>query len=89
MPLEEIGAYVRSGQPIAFIATHNGDMMVYSKIDGILRGMIRPGFEVWAGLKIADVDPRGREENCATVSDKARALGGAVLEALLARGITP
>ena len=36
------------------------------------------------GMKIADIDPRESEyENCFTISDKARAIGGSVLEALL------
>ena len=53
-------------------------------IDGILRGLIRPGSVVGKGLKIGDVDPRGEVSYCATVSEKTRALGGAVLEAILA-----
>jgi xanthine dehydrogenase accessory factor len=38
---------------------------------------------------VADVDPRGRRENCFTVSDKARAIGGGVLEAILSLGGRP
>jgi xanthine dehydrogenase accessory factor len=52
-------------------------------IDGILRGLIREGFQVPVGFKIADIDPRESEkENCFTISDKARCIGGAVLEAV-------
>ena len=53
-------------------------------IDGVLRGLIRPGSEVRKGLKIGDVDPRGIAGYCDTISEKARSLGGAVLEAILA-----
>ncbi|TSK06007.1 MAG: EF2563 family selenium-dependent molybdenum hydroxylase system protein [Geobacter sp.] len=74
-----IGELVAAGEPIGRF----GGVEVRSAIDGVLRGMIRPGAFVKAGVKIGDVDPRGRGEYCATVSEKARALGGAVLEALL------
>lgn len=65
------------------IETPAGRVSVPSPLDGTLRGLIRPGIEVAAGEKIADVDPRGRPEYCRTVSDKARAVAGGVLEALL------
>ena len=36
------------------------------------------------GLKIADIDPRLSEyENCFTISDKARSIGGAVVVAIM------
>ena len=50
---------------------------------GKLRGMIRCGLRVPKGQKLGDVDPRGNVENCYTVSDKATAVGGGVLEAIL------
>jgi len=59
---------------------------VTAAIPGILRGLIRPGTQVGAGLKIGDVDPRDCREHCNTVSDKARAIAGGVLEAILAHG---
>jgi xanthine dehydrogenase accessory factor len=49
-----------------------------------LRGLIADGTEVWKGLKIGDVDPRGIKEYCCTISDKSRAVAGGVLEAILA-----
>lgn len=58
--------------------------MVYASIDGLLRGLIRDGYPVTKGFKIADIDPRIQEyDNCFTISDKARCIGGGVLEALL------
>ena len=53
-------------------------------ISGALRGLIRAGYPVTKGLKIADIDPRPEQAAyCDTVSDKARAIGGGVVEALL------
>ena len=58
--------------------------MVKATIDGLLRGIIRDGYDVKKGLKIADIDPRlNQYNNCFTISDKARSLGGAVLSAIL------
>ena len=63
---------------------------VYASISGILRGLIRDGYPVTKGFKIADIDPRESEyENCFTISDKARCIAGGVLEALLSAGILP
>ena len=53
-----------------------------ASIDGMLRGLLRSDLEVPAGFKIADIDPRGSEADYLTVSDKARAIGGGVLEAV-------
>ena len=55
-----------------------------ASLTGVLRGLIRPGYPVTKGLKIADIDPRASErKNCFTVSDKARCIAGGVLEAIL------
>lgn len=76
----EIGALVRKGQEIARV----GGVPVLATIDGVLRGLIRAGYPVTKGLKIADIDPRAEQvAYCDTVSDKARAIGGGVVEALL------
>lgn len=49
-----------------------------------MRGIIKDGYPVTEGLKIADIDPRESEyANCFTISDKARCIAGSVLEALL------
>lgn len=52
---------------------------------GVLRGLLHDGFEVKAGLKIGDLDPRCEPRFCSLVSDKALAIGGGVLEAILSR----
>ena len=60
-----------------------GGQTIVSEIDGVLRGLIREGSLVRKGVKIGDIDPRGDTGYCHIVSDKARALGGAVLEAVM------
>jgi len=49
----------------------------------VLRGLLADGLVVKEGRKVGDVDPRGVREHCFTISDKARALGGGALEAIL------
>ncbi len=76
----DIGAQVTQGQIIGLI----GDTEVRATISGVLRGIIREGYPVAMGLKIADIDPRPEQAAyCDTVSDKASAIAGGVLEALL------
>ncbi len=60
-------------------------MKIISPIAGVLRGIIRDGVQVTKGLKIGDVDPRDDPSACFLVSDKALAIGGAVLEAILSK----
>lgn len=75
---------VERGQTIAFVETENGKVPVPATLSGLLRGLIRDGYPVTQGLKIADIDPRIEEfDNCFTISDKARCIAGGVLEAIL------
>lgn len=74
-----IGTQVRSGD---VAGTVNGKPMRCT-IDGVLRGLLADGTPVHKGMKSGDVDPRCHEEYCYTASDKALAVGGGVLEALL------
>lgn len=75
---------VHKGQTIAVVETESGDIPVTATLDGLLRGLIRDGYPVTQGFKIADIDPRMEEyENCFTVSDKARCIAGGALEAIL------
>jgi xanthine dehydrogenase accessory factor len=73
------------GDPVARgeLVGRVGEAEVRASIDGVLRGLIRPGSQVSRGLKIGDIDPRGGAVRFDTVSDKARTLGGAVLECIL------
>lgn len=75
---------VTKGQEIAVVETQNGTVPVIASLDGLLRGLIRDGYPVTKGFKIADIDPRTEEyQNCFTVSDKARCIAGGVVEAIL------
>lgn len=79
-----IGDKVVQGQTIGIVVTGQGEAAVEASISGLLRGIIKDGFPVEKGLKIADIDPRDSEyENCFTISDKARCIAGSVLEGLL------
>lgn len=78
--IEKIGNVVEKGDVIAVV----GNNEIYASISGVLRGIIRDGYKVKKGLKIADIDPRiSEKDNCFTISDKARNIGGAVLESIL------
>lgn len=57
---------------------------VQAGISGCIRGLLRPGTYVQAGVKVGDIDPRQDASYCFTISDKALAIGGGVLEAVLA-----
>lgn len=75
---------VRRGQVIAAVETAAGTVPVEATLDGLLRGLIRDGYPVTKGFKIADIDPRVEEyQNCFTISDKARCIAGGVLEAII------
>ena len=75
----QIGDLVKAGDVAGYVA---GEPMACT-IDGVLRGLIADGVLVHKGMKSGDVDPRGDVDNCYTASDKALAVGGGVLEALL------
>jgi xanthine dehydrogenase accessory factor len=79
----EIGELAAQGQ---VIATVDGEP-IQAPFAGVVRGLIHAGLRVTAGLKVGDLDPRGVREHCFTISDKARAVGGGVLEAVLAGGV--
>ena len=77
---------VKKGQTIAFIESDGENIPVTATLDGLLRGLLRDGYPVPEGFKIADIDPRVEEyENCFTISDKSRCIAGGVLEAILYR----
>jgi len=82
--IKKITDTVEKGDVIAEIDTGEGCVAVTAPISGLLRGLIRNGYAVSKGFKIADIDPRMQEyENCFTISDKARCIAGGVLEAIL------
>lgn len=78
-PCLEIGAMVKAGDVAAMV----GETPMYCTIDGCLRGLLQEGIEVFEGMKSGDIDPRCKPDHCLCASDKALAVGGGVLEALL------
>ncbi len=76
-----IGERVNKGATIALVE----GSPIEAKIDGVVRGLLRDGTKVEKGMKVGDIDPRGKIELCSSISEKARAIGGGVLEAILYR----
>lgn len=76
-PKRNIGDLVEKGDVVAFVGTSP----VRAEIAGVVRGMIKEGIWVPRGAKIGDIDPR-KDAECDTISDKALAVGGGVLEAV-------
>ena len=74
----KIGDIVKKGDVIAFVDS----TPVYATIDGKVRGLLHDGISVPIGFKISDIDPRGESAMCMSISDKARAIAGGVLEAI-------
>ncbi|MCG2768946.1 MAG: selenium-dependent molybdenum cofactor biosynthesis protein YqeB [Chloroflexota bacterium] len=74
-----IGDQVEAGDVVAHVA----GQPLLARISGVLRGILHDGLNVKVGQKVGDVDPRGIVEHCFTISDKARAIGGGVLEAIM------
>jgi xanthine dehydrogenase accessory factor len=74
-----IGDQVEGGDIVA----HVSGSPVVACIGGVIRGLLADGLAVREGMKVGDVDPRGVKDHCFTISDKARAIGGGVLEAIL------
>ncbi len=75
----QIGDLVQAGEPVAEVA----GQAIVTQLDGVLRGLLHDGLTIRAGCKVGDVDPRAVVEHCFTISDKARAIGGSVLETIL------
>ena len=75
----QIGDRGEAGQVLATVS----GQPVTAAISGVVRGLLHDGQETTRGSKIGDIDPRGVRDYCFTISDKARAIGGGVLEALM------
>jgi len=80
-PQKSIGDLVNKGAVIAVV----DDYPIIAGISGVIRGLLREGIEAKKGMKVGDIDPRGKRELCLSISEKARAIGGGVLEAILYR----
>jgi xanthine dehydrogenase accessory factor len=84
--LAEIGDEVKKGDIVAVVrrpGEPEEGVPIRAEIDGILRGLLPTGINVTRGMKAGDIDPRCERAHCFTVSDKALAIAGGALEALL------
>lgn len=80
-PLKKIGELVQKGETVATVA----GVPVTAATAGLVRGLLFEGLAVEKGLKVGDIDPRGLAIDYNTISEKARAVGGGVLEAVMHR----
>lgn len=80
-----IGDIVEAGAPVAAVIGNDGTATpLTAAFSGIVRGLLRDGYPVTKGFKVADIDPRKEElANCFTISDKARCIAGSVLEVVV------
>lgn len=76
--IKTIGELVKAGETVAFV----DDVKLTAGIDGVLRGILNNGLTVKEQMKVGDIDPRGIKEYCFTISDKARAIAGGVIESI-------
>jgi len=79
LSVRRIGDHVQKGDVVAFV----DDVPVKTLIGGVIRGLLRDGTQVHQRMKSGDVDPRGIDSYCYTITDKPRAIAGGVLEAIL------
>lgn len=85
VPERKIGDLVDAGDPIGTV----GGQKLTAQVGGLVRGLIAPDVELFAGMKVGDIDPRGAAVDPRLISDKALAVAGGVLEALLRLGALP
>ncbi|WP_349672860.1 selenium-dependent molybdenum cofactor biosynthesis protein YqeB [Lacrimispora sp.] len=78
-PAVTIGTVVQLNDVVGYV----NDAPVLAQVGGVVRGLLQEGVTVFRGMKSGDIDPRGVIEHCYTISDKASAIGGGVLEAVL------
>jgi xanthine dehydrogenase accessory factor len=76
---KQIGDFAQSGEVIAFV----DGSPIKATISGVIRGLLRNGIDVYEGMKVGDIDPRGIKDYCYLISDKSMAIAGGVLQAIL------
>ena len=82
--LHHISYPIKEGEAIAVIHAANGkDVTATAQMTGVIRGIIRDGFPIREGQKLADINPTMRQGDCFRMSDKSRCIAGAVLEAIM------
>lgn len=77
--VKQIGDVVQAGDICAYV----DDQPIITRIPGVLRGLLPDGIAVYEGMKSGDVDPRCERSHCYMISDKALAVGGGAMEAIL------
>lgn len=84
--LHKIGDLVKKGEPLAVVTDDKTgeEVTTTANIAGVVRGMLQDGVPVTKGMKSGDVDPRGEVSYCRSISDKALAIAGGVLQAVSA-----
>ena len=80
-PQKAIGDRLTKGSVVAVVEEYP----IIAGVSGVVRGLLREGVEVKRKMKVGDIDPRGRIDHCFSISEKSRAIGGGVLEAILQR----
>jgi len=80
-PQKAIGDRLTKGSVVAVVEEYP----IIAGVSGVVRGLLREGVEVKRGTKVGDIDPRGNRDHCFSISEKSRAIGGGVLEAILER----
>ncbi|AFQ43316.1 selenium-dependent molybdenum cofactor biosynthesis protein YqeB [Desulfosporosinus meridiei] len=83
----DIGEQVSAGDCLGEIEDGIQTAKVITLIDGVLRGLLRTNTQISANIKVGDIDPRGQKEYCWTISEKARAIGAAVLLSIMESGL--
>ncbi|MGM0471111.1 MAG: selenium-dependent molybdenum cofactor biosynthesis protein YqeB [Bacillota bacterium] len=78
----KIGDRIKQGEVFGYV----GDEVIKSKLTGRIRGLLKTETPVEPETKLGDVDPRDKTDHCYKISDKARAIGGAVVTAILSLG---
>jgi xanthine dehydrogenase accessory factor len=76
--VRSIGDPVKAGDIVLYV----DETPVMAAIDGFVRGIIRE-IEVGENEKVGDIEPRSDPSFCRTISEKALAIGGGVLEAIM------
>ncbi|MGB9673866.1 MAG: molybdenum hydroxylase, partial [Anaerolineales bacterium] len=80
-PQVNITDHVEPNQVVALVE----DQPIHAPFAGVVRGILREGTQVTKNLKVGDIDPRDNPQYCTLISDKALAVGGAALEAILTK----
>ncbi|WP_315704683.1 MULTISPECIES: xanthine dehydrogenase [unclassified Bradyrhizobium] len=71
----EIGTRIYKG----FVVGHLSGTALVAPYDGVLRGIVRDGSDVPAGIKLLEIDPRGRHAQWTGIDDRGQAIAAATL----------